>query len=42
VKTVCNYIYRQKTHHKKTLFKDEYLWLLRKFNVPFDEKYVFD
>jgi REP element-mobilizing transposase RayT len=25
VKTVCNYIYRQKTHHKKTLFKDEYL-----------------
>jgi hypothetical protein len=24
------------------LFQDEYLWLLRKFNIPFDERYVFD
>jgi len=41
VHNVCNYIYRQKEHHKKTEFKDEYIWLLRKFNVSFDEKYVF-
>jgi REP element-mobilizing transposase RayT len=25
VKTVCNYIHRQKQHHKKMLFQDEYL-----------------
>jgi hypothetical protein len=42
VKTVCNYIYRQKEHHKKTRFKDEIFWLLRRFNVPFDEKFVFE
>jgi hypothetical protein len=42
VKTVCNYIHRQKEHHKKTSFKDEYLWLLEKFNIKFDEKYMFD
>ena len=42
VKNVSNYIFRQKEHHRKTEFKDEYLWLLQKFHIPYDEKYVFE
>ena len=42
VATVCNYIHKQKEHHKKTAFEDEYLWLLKKFNIPFDERYAFE
>jgi hypothetical protein len=32
----------QKEHHKKVTFKDEYIDFLKKFNVAFDEKYLFD
>lgn len=42
VKTVCKYISRQKEHHKKSTFKEEYLWLLKRHNISFDEKYVFE
>jgi REP element-mobilizing transposase RayT len=40
--TVISYIRNQKAHHKKLTFKEEYLKILEKFNVEFDEKYVFD
>jgi hypothetical protein len=29
-------------HHPRSTFKSEYMTLLRKFDVAFDEKYVFD
>jgi putative transposase len=38
---VINYIKNQKQHHQKRSFRDEYHSLLAKFNVPFDEKYLF-
>ena len=38
---VINYIQNQETHHTKRTFKDEYIALLEKFNVEFDNKYLF-
>ena len=29
-------------HHQKKTFKQEYLELLKKFEIRFEEKYVFD
>lgn len=40
--TIIQYIQNQERHHKRSSFKDEYLSLLRKFDVAFDDKYVFD
>lgn len=40
--TVVNYINNQKEHHKKKTFRDEYLEFLTKFDIAFDEKYVFE
>lgn len=39
---VIGYIQRQEEHHQKVSFKKEYLTYLERFNVDFDEKYVFD
>ena len=39
---VINYIKNQKEHHKKQTFRQEYISFLKKFNVPFDEKYLFE
>ena len=39
---VISYVQDQDRHHSKRSFKDEYLRLLRKFDVAFEEKYVFD
>lgn len=38
---VCNYIQNQEIHHKKKTFTEEYLDFLEKFEVPFDERYLF-
>jgi len=40
--TVIAYINNQEQHHQKKTFKDEYLELLQKFNVEYDEKYLFE
>jgi Transposase and inactivated derivatives len=42
VDQVVKYIMNQKAHHQKRSFKDEYIELLKKFNVEHDEKYLFD
>ena len=42
IDNVVKYIYNQEEHHKKSSFKDEYLKLLNKFGVDFDERYLFD
>jgi REP element-mobilizing transposase RayT len=39
---VIDYIKNQKQHHKKRTFRQEYLSFLKKFNVLFDEKYLFE
>ncbi|MBV6878943.1 IS200/IS605 family transposase [Epilithonimonas ginsengisoli] len=39
---VVNYILNQEAHHQKKTFKEEYLDLLRKFDIDYDEKYVFE
>lgn len=39
---VIQYIQKQQEHHKKQSFKEEYLSFLRKFEVEFDERYLFE
>jgi putative transposase len=39
--SVIHYIQNQEQHHRKRSFKDEYLELLRKFQVEFDAKHLF-
>ena len=39
---VIRYIQNQEEHHSTNSFKNEYLGLLRKFDIAFDDKYVFD
>lgn len=39
---VIKYIQLQKEHHQKKAFKDEYLGLLTKFGIEYDEKYLFE
>lgn len=39
---VYKYILNQEAHHKKRTFKEEYLELLEKFEVPFEERYLFE
>ncbi len=40
--TVIKYIMNQEEHHKQKTFKEEYLELLKKFEIPYDEKYLFE
>ncbi len=37
---VVRYIQNQETHHAKMNFRDEYLQLLRKFHIEYDDRYV--
>jgi len=39
---VYDYVLNQEKHHKKKTFKEEYIDLLRKFEIEHDEKYLFD
>jgi len=39
---VINYIANQKEHHAKVSFQEEYMDLLEKFQIEFDDKYIFD
>ena len=39
---VIAYIMNQEAHHRKISFREEYTGLLRQFNVPFKEEYLFD
>ena len=42
VDNVCRYILGQEEHHKRKTFKQEYLGFLDKFQVPFEEHYLFE
>src|SRR5438876_7109711 len=39
--TIIRYIQNQEKHHSRRSFKDEYLAWLKKFEIPFEAKYVF-
>ena len=39
---VINYIKNQERHHVQKTFKAEYIEILKRFNVDYDERYVFD
>ena len=41
INNVYNYILRQEQHHAKTRFKEEYLEFLKKFEVDYDERFLF-
>jgi len=41
VPAVCRYIERQEEHHRKVTFREEYLKVLKDFEVDFDERYIF-
>ena len=41
IDAIARYIQNQEKHHKKKTFKQEYLEILRKFKVEYDEKYLF-
>ncbi len=42
IETVYNYILNQEKHHKRKTFREEYFDFLKKFEIEFDEKYLFD
>jgi REP element-mobilizing transposase RayT len=40
--TVRNYIARQEEHHRKVSFQEEFRQLLQRYEIEFDERYVWD
>jgi hypothetical protein len=42
VPTVRRYISRQKEHHRRVSFQDEYRKFLKAYEVEYDERYVWD
>ncbi|MEK6755855.1 MAG: IS200/IS605 family transposase [Bacteroidota bacterium] len=41
IDAVVKYIQNQERHHSKKTFREEYIEMLKKFNVEYDERYVF-
>lgn len=39
---VVNYILKQPHHHRKITFKEEYLAFLEKYEIDYNEKYLFE
>lgn len=42
IDAVCKYILNQPNHHHNKSFREEYLFLLQKYEIEYDEKYVFE
>jgi REP element-mobilizing transposase RayT len=42
IEQVYQYIKNQEIHHRKSNFKSEYIHFLKKFEVVYDERYLFD
>ena len=42
IQSVYQYIQNQETHHRRKTFKEEYMELLEKFEVPFEERFLFE
>lgn len=41
IDAVAKYVLNQEVHHSRMSFKDEYLSLLKRFDVEYEEKYLF-
>ncbi|MCX6248380.1 MAG: IS200/IS605 family transposase [Bacteroidetes bacterium] len=39
---IYHYIENQKIHHQRRNFKDEYMEFLKKFEIPFDNRFLFE
>ncbi|WP_209331244.1 IS200/IS605 family transposase [Lunatimonas salinarum] len=39
---IIAYIQNQKEHHKRKTFRQEYIGFLKKFQIEYDEKYLFE
>lgn len=39
---VCRYIENQERHHRRSTFEDEYREFLKKYEIKYDERYVWD
>jgi putative transposase len=42
IDNVVNYILNQEEHHKTKTFKEEYIEFLEKFEIEYNEKYLFE
>ncbi len=42
INNVVQYVINQPDHHKKQTFKEEYLLFLEKFEIEYNEKYLFE
>lgn len=42
IDAVVKYVLNQEIHHQKKKFKQEYYELLKEFEIPFEEKYLFE
>ncbi|NOZ48175.1 MAG: IS200/IS605 family transposase [Chlorobi bacterium] len=42
IDTVAKYIINQPQHHKKATFREEYMNFLKKFEIDYNEKYLFE
>jgi putative transposase len=42
IDNVIKYILNQEKHHKKKSFREEYLEFLRKFEIKYDKRYLFE
>jgi len=42
IQSVRDYIAGQEEHHRKTSFQDEFRQLLRRYEIEFDERFVWD
>ncbi len=41
INDVYRYIQNQEKHHEKSTFKEEYISILKKYDIIYDEKYLF-
>src|SRR5690606_9301299 len=42
IERVYRYIANQEEHHRRKTFKEEYIGFLKKFEIEYDEKYLFE
>jgi len=42
VDTVVKYILNQESHHRQKSFKEEYIAILKEFEIEYNEKYLFE
>jgi REP element-mobilizing transposase RayT len=42
IDAVVKYILNQEEHHRRRTFKEEYIGLLEKFSISFEERFLFD